>query len=89
MANPVQPVEGKCDRCQQPRTLFPYKPIHDCVKAAGSMDLMEAYDLIAEIEDQGDRWCTAKIERRRRLLCVPCHDREVADEERHMKEYEL
>lgn len=89
MANPVQPVEGKCARCKQPRSLFPYKPLHDCVKAAGSVDLIEAAELIAEIEDQYDRWCLGRIDRCPRLLCVPCHDLEVADEEDHIKEYEL
>lgn len=89
MGAPVQPVEGSCGRCKQPRALFRYKPLHDCIKAAGSVGLIDAAALIATIEEQGDRWCISQIDRHPRLLCVPCHDREVADEEHHIKEYEL
>lgn len=85
----TRPVEGRCTRCKQPRPLFAYKPIHDCTKAAGLVSLTEAAELIAEIEASGDRWCEARIERRRRLMCVPCHDREAADEERHIREFAL
>lgn len=78
-----QPAEGRCTRCKQTRPLFPYKPLHDCVRNIGSVDLTEAAMHIAWIEDNGDRWCTAAIERRAQLhrLCVRCHDREAADEQ--------
>lgn len=89
MATIVKPVKGRCARCKQPRDLFEYKPLHDCIDAAGTVSLPEAARLIAEIEDQGDRWCSARIDGTRRLLCVPCCDCEVVDEERHIEEYEL
>jgi hypothetical protein len=72
------PVEGTCARCKQPRPVFIYKPLHDCIESLSAM------------EDTVDRWCLARTHREGRLrLCVPCHDREVADEEHCIKENEL
>lgn len=72
------PPEGKCRRCQQTRPLFVYTALHDCVKDAGSVDLVEAAAWIAGIEDNGDVWCEARIERRthKPSLCVRCFDTE-------------
>lgn len=89
MSNKPQPAEGKCARCKQPRALFPYQPEHDCIDTLGRVDLIEAAQLISELEDQNDRWCLARIERRRRLLCVRCHDKEHADELAHIEEHQL
>jgi hypothetical protein len=77
------PPEGKCERCKQTRPLFAYKPEHDCVEDAGTMNLIDAASYIAEIEDNGDTWCMRRIERRlhKPYLCVRCHDTE-ADRER-------
>ncbi|MFP8960007.1 hypothetical protein ACLIYP_05455 [Streptomyces nanhaiensis] len=78
-----KPTEGRCTRCKQPRPLFPYKPFHDCLTVIGPVNLIEAADHIAWFEEQGDRWCTARVERRDhyRRMCVPCHDREAKDEQ--------
>ncbi|MGA5635027.1 hypothetical protein [Streptomyces lydicamycinicus] len=84
-----QPVEGRCVRCKQPRPLFPYKPLHNCVETAGRVDLAEAAEWIAEIESNGDRWCEALIARRPRLMCVRCCDREAADEQQFIDEMKL
>lgn len=89
MAEQTAPVEGRCHRCEQPRPLFPYKPVHDCIDDIGRVDLIEAAVHIAGLEDQDDIWCTARIERRPRLLCVPCHDRDHAAELDHMEKYDL
>jgi hypothetical protein len=85
----LAPTEGKCARCKQPRPLFPYKPEHDCIDALGRVDLIEAAQLIAEIDDQGDRWCLARIDRRPLRLCVPCHDKEHRDELAHIDQHDL
>jgi hypothetical protein len=84
------PVEGKCGRCRQTRPLFPRKPDHDCIDIIGRVDLIEAAQLIAELEDQGDRWCTRRIEGRPPIrLCVRCFDAEAAEEAAHVKEHQL
>lgn len=84
------PVEGRCERCSQTRPLFPRKPDHDCIDTLGRVDLIEAARLIAELEDQGDHWCTRRIEGRPRIrLCVRCHDAAAAEEAAHVKEYQL
>lgn len=83
------PPEGQCRRCKQTRPLFPYKPEHDCIKDAGLVNLIEAAEWISELEMQDDRWCLARIERRQRQLCVPCHDKEHAEELAHMREFGL
>lgn len=85
-----QPAEGRCERCGQPRPLFPRKPDHDCIDALGRVDLIEAARLIAEIEDQGDRWCTRRIEGLKPIrLCIRCHDADAAEEAAHVKENQL
>lgn len=86
---PQQPVEGQCVRCEQSRPVFPYKPLHNCIDIAGNVSLLEAADWISEIEMTDDRWCQARLQRRERLMCVPCHDREATDEERHVQEHAL
>lgn len=84
------PAEGKCDRCKQTRPLFTRKPDHDCVGTVGRVDLIEAARIIDEIEWQGDRWCTRRIEGRSPLrLCVRCHDADAAEEAAHIEEYQL
>lgn len=85
------PVEGKCARCKQPRPLFPYKPEHDCIEAAGLVRLNEAAEWIDQIRDSDDRWCESRLTfpGLRRNLCVPCHDREHADEAAYIKEHQL
>ncbi|MCZ7413123.1 hypothetical protein [Streptomyces sp. WMMC897] len=89
MTTATAPAEGRCNRCKQPRPVFPYKPIHDCIDTIGYIRLTEAADHLADIEDRDDRWCQAQIDRRPIRLCVPCHDREVLDEQRHIAEHEL
>lgn len=83
------PAEGRCHRCKQARPLFTYKPDHDCIEAAGRVTLIEAAQLIAELEDQDDRWCLARVNSLPIRLCVPCTDLEHAREAAHIKEYEL
>ncbi|MEU7416743.1 hypothetical protein [Streptomyces antibioticus] len=84
------PAEGKCRRCRQTRPLFPRKPDHDCIDTLGRVDLIEAARLIAEIEDQGDHWCTRRIEGLPNYrLCVRCFDADAAEEEEFIKEHEL
>lgn len=83
------PTEGRCVRCKQQRPLFAYKPLHNCVETAGRVDLAEAAEWIAEIESNGDRWCQALIERRPRLMCVRCCDRESVEEQQHIDLMEL
>jgi hypothetical protein len=84
------PAEGKCGRCRQTRPLFARKPDHDCIDVIGHVDLIEAARLIAEIEDQGDRWCTRRIEGLPPIqLCVRCHDADAAEEAAHVKEHQL
>lgn len=86
-----KPVEGTCERCKQPRPLFPYKPEHDCVEAGGLMRLTEAAEWIDQIRDSGDRWCETRIDRfsSQPQLCIRCHDKEREDEERYIKENQL
>jgi hypothetical protein len=84
------PAEGRCDRCRQTRPLFTRKPDHDCIDTLGRVDLIEAARLIAEIEDQGDIWCTRRIEGLPpRKLCIRCHDIDAADEAAHIKAHQL
>lgn len=82
------PPEGKCRRCQQTRPLFHYTPLHDCVRDAGSVDLVEAASWIAAIEDNNDVWCEARIERRlhKPSLCVRCFEKEPDVEQRFIDE---
>lgn len=90
MTGQPTPAEGACARCQQARPVFPYKPEHDCIADAGNVDLIEAANWIAGMEEQGDRWCLARIERQKPgRFCVPCHDKESADERDLIKEYDL
>lgn len=85
-----QTTEGKCDRCRQQRPLFARKPDHDCIDILGRVDLIEAARLIAEIENQGDIWCTHRIEGLPpRRLCVRCHDIDAAAEAAHIEEHQL
>jgi hypothetical protein len=85
-----EPIEGKCARCKQPRPLFARKPDHDCIDVIGRVDLIEAARLIAEIEDQGDHWCSDRIEGLPpRRLCVRCYDADAAEEAAHIKEHQL
>ncbi|MFJ9420765.1 hypothetical protein [Streptomyces sp. NPDC101249] len=89
MTAPV-PVEGRCERCKQPRPLFPRKPDHDCIDVLGRVDLIEAARLIAEIKDQGDRWCSRRIDGRPPIrLCIRCHDADAVEEAAHVKEHHL
>lgn len=84
------PTEGTCARCKQTRPLFTRKPDHDCIDVLGRVDLIEAAQLIAELEDQGDHWCTRRIEGLPPAkLCVRCHDADAVEEAAHMKEYRL
>ncbi|MGW3492017.1 hypothetical protein [Streptomyces sp. NPDC001054] len=83
------PREGRCHRCKQTRPLFNYKADHDCIDAVGRVDLVEAARLIEELEDHDDRWCLARVNSLPIRLCVPCTDREHADEAAHAKEYQL
>jgi hypothetical protein len=84
------PVEGKCDRCKQPRALFAYKPEHDCIDVAGLMRLTEAAEWIDNIRDTGDRWCELQLDHKPQpQLCIRCHDKEREDEERYIKENQL
>ncbi|MFD7999875.1 hypothetical protein [Streptomyces mirabilis] len=84
------PVEGKCGRCGQTPPLFARKPDHDCIDVIGRVDLIEAARLIAEIEDQGDHWCTRRIEGLPPIrLCVRCFDADAAEEAAHVKEHQL
>lgn len=86
----AEPVEGRCDRCRQPRPVFVRKPDHDCIETLGRVDLIEAARLIAEIDDQGDRWCTRRIEGLPPIrLCIRCHDADAAEEAAHVKEHQL
>lgn len=74
----------------RPARCSPRKPDHDCIDNIGRVDLIEAARLIAEPEDQGDHWCTRRIEGRPRIrLCVRCHDAAAAEEAAHVKEYQL
>lgn len=84
-----KPVDGRCVRCKQHRPIFPYNPLHNCIETAGSVNLIEAAEWIDEIEMNGDRWCEARLQRRQRLMCVRCHDREAFDEQQHIAEMEL
>ncbi|MDX3314687.1 hypothetical protein P1S61_37670 [Streptomyces sp. ME08-AFT2] len=84
------PPEGKCDRCRQTRPLFVRKPDHDCIDVLGRVDLIEAARLIAEIDDQGDIWCTRRIEGLPpRQLCVRCFGVDAADEAAHIEVHQL
>lgn len=86
----VTPAEGKCSRCGQTRPLFARKPDHDCIEVLGRVDLIEAARLIAELDDQGDRWCIRRIEGLPpQRLCIRCHDADAAEEARHVKENQL
>lgn len=82
------PPEGKCLRCQQTRPLFNYTPKHDCVKDAGTVDLIEAMSHISQIDDNGDEWCMRRIERRshKPYLCVRCFEKEEAREDTFIAE---
>ena len=77
------PPEGRCRRCKQTRPLFAYKPLHNCIEDIGLVRLDEAAVHIAGLEDQDDRWCLARIERRHLIpqLCVRCCDREAIEEQ--------
>jgi hypothetical protein len=79
----TKPPEGRCLRCKQTRPLFAYRPIHDCITEIGPVSITEAANYIAGFDDDGDRWCEARVERRHNLrtLCVPCCDREAKDEQ--------
>ena len=84
------PPEGKCHHCKQTRPLFERKPDHDCIDVHGSVSLIEAARLIAEIEDSGDHWCTRRIEGLPNYrLCVRCYDADAAEEAAFIKEHEL
>ncbi|MFC4512591.1 hypothetical protein [Streptomyces ehimensis] len=85
----LQPAEARCERCQQRRPLFPYKPLHDCIALIGPVGLVEAARHIAWFEEKGDRWCEARLEYRRHRLCVRCHDLEANEEATFIKEEEL
>lgn len=84
------PSEGRCRRCKQMRPLFERTPDHDCVASIGSVDLIEAARLIAEIENTGDHWCARRIEGLgNEKLCVRCHDADVAEEAAFVEEHHL
>lgn len=82
-----QPREGKCGQCGQQRALFPYKPEHDCTQDHGSVRLDEAWDILNSMEENGDRWCLRRIERRAPInLCTSCYGKEAEAEEKFIKE---
>ncbi|MEV8474888.1 hypothetical protein [Streptomyces sp. NPDC051173] len=84
------PATGaRCERCGQIRPLFPCKPLHDCADLVGPVSLVAAARYIEWIAETGDRWCEARLYSRPPLLCVPCHDREAADEAEFIKENKL
>ncbi|MEU6758012.1 hypothetical protein [Streptomyces sp. NPDC046685] len=85
MAAP-KPREARCGRCKQTRPVFVYKPLHDCVEEAGTVDLAEAAVWLGWFEQYDDRWCQARVNRRPQRLCVPCHDREAKSEQRFIDE---
>lgn len=90
MVTAPAPAEGRCERCRQTRPLFPRKPDHDCIDVIGRVDLVEAAQLIDELEDQDDRWCARRIEGRPPArLCVRCHDADATEEAAHVKEHQL
>ena len=89
MPGPTKPSHGKCKRCEQTRPRFPYKPLHDCIAAAGNVDLIEARSWLEDIENSDDRWCTDRLDRTPRYLCVPCHDREAIEEQQFIDDHEL
>lgn len=82
-----KPREGRCVRCKQPRPVFVYKPLHDCINDIGHVDLVDAATHLAWIEENGDQWCQARIDRMPRRLCVPCHDKEAVEEQEFITEY--
>ena len=84
----LAPINAPCHRCHQPRPLYPYKPIHDCVDQPGVFNLPEAVARIADMHESGDIWCLARLTRTPRLLCTPCHAKDFADETRSLQEYE-
>ncbi|MFJ9644985.1 hypothetical protein [Streptomyces sp. NPDC101206] len=83
---PPKPREGRCGRCTQTRPVFVYKPLHDCIDDIGHVDLVDAATHLAWFEEFDDRWCQARVDRRPRRLCVPCHDKEAKDEQEFIDE---
>jgi len=76
-----KPVEGKCYRCSQPRALFRYKPLHNCIDGYGSVSLIEAAGVIGWMDDNGDRWCMNRLGMAsKRMLCTSCYQVETRDE---------
>lgn len=83
----AKPMEARCGRCSQFRTVFIYKTLHDCVADIGMVDLADAATHLAWFEENGDRWCQGRVNRLPHLVCVPCHDKETIEEQEFIDEW--